>query len=272
MRPDGPAVEGRAIGAVTGGGGGAFRRRVRVSSKELVCVESGAKPSVLLVYYSYTHQTVRVLEAMAEVLRDRGCEVTLAGIEFVDPRYAERFATFPMSHPFLQVIGMIPAALRRRPAEIRVPDAVTEQSYDLVVFGSPTWWLSTNVPIRSFLESDAAGEVLEGTPFAAAVVCRRYWRHNLKTVRRMGTKHGGEFVDGIHFRYAGGQVRSLLSLLSYLGSGVYRERYLGVPIPRTNIRDEQLETARTFADGLADQVPGAVGLRVLRPPRHSADG
>ena len=233
-------------------------------------MEAEAKPSVLLVYYSYTHQTVRVLEAMADVLRDRGCEVTLAGIELVDPRYAERFATFPMSHPFLQVLGMIPAELRRRPAEIRVPEAVTERSYDLVVFGSPTWWLSTNVPIRSFLESDAAGEVLEGTPFAAAVVCRRYWRHNLKTVRRLGTKHGGDFVDGIHFRYAGGQVRSLLSLLSYLGSGVYRERYLGVPIPRTNIRDEQLETARTFADGLADQVPGAAGLRLLRTPRHSA--
>jgi hypothetical protein len=196
----------------------------------------------------------------------------MAAIEFVDPRYVERFATFPMSHPFLQVLGMIPAELRRRPAKIRVPDVVSERSYDFVVVGSPTWWLSTNVPIRSFLESDAAGEVLEGTPFAAAVVCRRYWRHNLKTVRRLGTKHGGDFVDSVHFRYAGGQVRSLLSLLSYLGSGVYRDRYLGVKIPPTNIRDEQLETARTFADGLADQLPGAAGLRVLRSPRHSADG
>jgi hypothetical protein len=167
---------------------------------------------------------------------------------------------------------MIPAALRRRPAEIRVPDAVTERAYDLVVIGSPTWWLSTNVPIRSFLESDAAGEVLEGTPFAAAVVCRRYWRHNLKTVRRLGTKHGGDFVDSVHFRYAGGQVRSLLSLLSYLGSGLYRDRYLGVRIPPTNIRDEHLDTARTFADGLADGLPGVAGLRLVQGPHRSADG
>jgi menaquinone-dependent protoporphyrinogen IX oxidase len=145
-----------------------------VPSEELVRVDSEAKPPVLLLYYSYTHQTVRVLEAMADVLRDRGCDVTLAGIEFVDPRYADRFATFPMSHPFLQVIGMIPAELRRRPAAIRVPDVVTERPYDLVVVGSPTWWLSTNVPIRSFLQSAAAGELLGGTPFAAAVVCRRY--------------------------------------------------------------------------------------------------
>jgi len=149
---------------------------------------------------------------------------------------------------------MIPAELRRRPAEIRIPDVVTDRDYDLVCIGSPTWWLSTNVPIRSFLESETAGRVLNGKPFAAAVACRRYWRHNLKTVRRLGTDRGGNFVDGIHFRYQGGQVRSLLALLSYLGSGEYRERYLGVRIPPTNLRDYHLEQARAFAGRLADRL------------------
>jgi hypothetical protein len=75
-----------------------------------------------------------------------------------------------------------------------------------------------------------------------------------QTVRRLGTKHGGVFADGIHFRYQGGQVRSLLSLLSYLGSGEDRKRYLGVKIPPTNIQDYHLQAARKFADGLADRV------------------
>ena len=220
-------------------------------------MDSARKPSVLFVYYTYTQQTLKVLEAMGQVLRDRGCEVILAGIEFTEPRYADRFKQFPMPHPFLEVVGMIPAELRRRPGKIRIPDAVTERGYDLVVIGSPTWWLSTNVPIRSFLESEAAGKVLEGKPFAAAVVCRRYWRHNLKTVRRLGTERRGDFVDGVHFRYQGGQARSLLSLLSYLGSGEYRDRYLGVKIPPTNIQDYHLKTARTFAGGLADRLLGA---------------
>ncbi len=136
---------------------------------------------------------------------------------------------------------------------------MTEREYDLVCIGSPTWWLSTNVPIRSFLESETAGRVLEGKRFAVAVACRRYWRHNLKTVRRLGTERGGVFVDGIHFRYEGGQARSLLSLISYLGSGEYRERYMGVKIPPTNIRDYHLEAARAFADGLADTLLGRGG-------------
>ncbi len=221
-------------------------------------MNSATKPSVLFVYFTYTNQTRKVIDAMAEVLRGRDVNVTLAAIEFTDPRYAGRFKEFPMPHPFRELVGMIPAeSPRRHPAKIAVPDVVTDREYDLVCIGSPTWWLSTDVPVRSFLESDTASQVLSGKPFTAAVCCRRYWRHNLKTVRRLGTKHGGVFIGGIHFRYQGGQVRSLLSLLSYLGSGKYRERYLGVKIPPTNIQDYHLEAAREFADRLADHLAGA---------------
>ncbi len=222
-------------------------------------MDPAAKPSVLFVYYTYTQQTRKVAEAMAEVLRGRGCDVTLAAIEFTDPRYAKRFSQFPMPRPFLEVVAMIPAELRRRPAKIGIPAVVTERDYDLVCIGSPTWWLSTDVPVRSFLESDTASRVLDGKPFAVAVPCRRYWRHNLKTVRRLGTRTGGVFADGIHFRYQGGQVRSLLSLISYLGSGKYRERYLGVKIPPTNLQEYHLEAARKFANGLGDRLLPSTG-------------
>jgi hypothetical protein len=216
------------------------------------------KPSVLFVYHTYTQQTLKVVNAMAGVFRDRGCEVFLAAIEFTDPRYADRFKKFPMPHPYREVLGMIPAELQRDRAtgQIRIPDVVTDREYDLVCIGSHTWWLSTNVPIRSFMGSETAGRVLKGKRFAVAVVCRRYWRHNLKTVRRLGTEHGGVFVDGIHFRYEGGQVRSLLSLCSYLASGEYRRRYLGIKIPPTNIQEYHLAEARTFANGLADRLFG----------------
>jgi hypothetical protein len=88
------------------------------------------------------------------------------------------------------------------------------------------------------------------------VACRRYWKHNIKTVRRLGTKRGGEFHEGIHFRYQGGQVRSLFSLLSYLGTGEYKDKFHGVKIPPTNLQDYHLEQARTFATGVADRLVG----------------
>jgi menaquinone-dependent protoporphyrinogen IX oxidase len=215
---------------------------------------SATKPRVLFVYYTYTQQTLKVVEAMTDVLRDRGCEVQHAAIEFTEPRYAARFKEFPMPHPFRELVGMIPVELRRATGEIRIPDETTSGEYDLVCVGSPTWWLSTSVPVRSFLESEAAARLLDGRRFAAFVVCRRYWGHNLRTVEKLGTKHGGRFLDGTYFSFQGGQVRSLLSLLSYLGTGEHRDRYLGVRIPPTNIQEYHLEAGRTFANELADRL------------------
>ena len=107
-----------------------------------------------------------------EVLRDHGCETTLAPIEFTDPRYEKRFKQFPMPKPFLEVVAMIPAELGHKRAQIGIPDVVTERSYDFVVIGAPTWWLSTDVPIREFLESETATKVLEET--LPESCCRRY--------------------------------------------------------------------------------------------------
>ena len=45
-------------------------------------MDSASKPSVLFLYFTYTQQTLKVLDAMADVLRGRGCEVTWAAIEF----------------------------------------------------------------------------------------------------------------------------------------------------------------------------------------------
>ena len=54
-------------------------------------------------------------------------------------------------------------------------------------------------------------------------------------------------------------MRSLLSLLSCLGSGEYRERDPGIKIPPANLQEYHLEEARKFADRLASRLPVSVG-------------
>jgi hypothetical protein len=204
------------------------------------------------VYYTYTQQSLRVVEAMAAVLRQRGCEVRQARVEFTDRRWAERFSRLPLRHAVLDILGMLPAQLRGATGEIRIPDEAREGDYDLICVGSPTWFFRPSVPIRSFLKSESARRILNGKRFAAFVVCRRYWSINLKAVRKLGSKQGGEYVDGIHFSFAGGQVRSLLSLISYFAKGENRERYVGIKIPPSLLKPDYVEQARTFANKLAD--------------------
>jgi hypothetical protein len=215
---------------------------------------TAARPRLLFVYFTVSQQTFRVVEAMTDTLRERGCDVQHARIEFTDPRYADRFSRFPFAHPYLLVAGMMLPQLRHATGQIRVPDAVREGDYDLVCIGSPTWWLNPCMPIRSFMESDLARTVLAGKRFAAIVVCHRYWKSNLATVKALGTKNGGKFVNGIHFVSAGGPIGSMLALMSYFKAGVIKDRYLGVKIPPANLQPSYVEECQAFAGGLADSL------------------
>lgn len=221
-------------------------------------MDANAKPKVLFVYYTFTKQALKVTEDMEAVFTAQGWDTQRAQIEFTDARYKDRFKQFPLKHRYLDIIRLLPAQLRRATGEIRVPPEAAGGDYGLVVIGSPTWWLTTCMPIRSYLKSDEAGTLLEGKPVAGFVVCRRYWKNNLKTVMKLSAANGATTVGETHFKYLGGQVRSLLSLISYLGTGEYRERYLGIKIPPTNLQPEGDEAARAFAGELLDRL-GASG-------------
>lgn len=213
------------------------------------------RPRVLLLYYTFTGQALRVLEAAGEVFGERGFDVRQARIEFTDRRYAQRFSRVPLRHAVLDLLSMLPAQARRAGGEIRTPDEVRAGDYDLVCIGSSTWWFTTNMPMRTFLKSREADRLLAGTPFATFCVCRRYWRGNFRATRKLAEQRGGRYLGGIHFEYLGGQLASGLSMISYLRSGRYRDRYFGVPIPPTNVVPYQLEQTRHFAAELANRLP-----------------
>jgi hypothetical protein len=213
---------------------------------------SADKPKVLFVYFTYSQQTLRVVETMAGALGQRGCDVALARIEFTDPRYTDLFSHFPFKHPWLAVGRMLSPQLGHATGQYRVQDIDQEGDYDLVCIASPTWWLNPCMLIRSFLESDLACTVLAGKRFAVVVVCHRYWKNNLAILKALGIKQGGKFVDAIHFIAAGGSVGSVLALMGYLGKGVVQERYLGVKLPPPNLQPSYAEEAQSFARDLAD--------------------
>jgi len=233
-------------------------------------MEPAPVPRVLLVYYSHTHQSQRVAEVIADVLRERGCDVSAAEIEFTDPRYLEKFSRFPFKHAVFDLLAVLPAQVFRKTGEISIPEAARAGDYDLVCFGSPTWFFTTNMPLRSYLKSAEAGRVLAGKPFAVYVVCRRYWSINMKEVKKLAKAQGANFVDGIRFTFEGGQIRSLLSLISYFGKGEMRERSLGIRIPPSNLKPDFADQARAFAHKLADGLE--LPARVVGAPASEQSG
>jgi hypothetical protein len=212
---------------------------------------------VLFVYYTFTKQTGMVVDAMAEELTARGCDVTKAALEFPDAHYGGRFSKLPMPWPIWHIVTMLVTQRRRKTGEIGIPPEAQRGDYALVVFGSPTWWLTTCMPVRSYLHSPAAKAVLDGKPFAAVSVSRRYYKGNLGDIEKLGEQAGGTWVGGTRFVSDGNQVMSMASWLVFMRKNEPRRHYFGVPLPRPNLKEDYAEQAKSYARELADKVFGS---------------
>ncbi|MGH3137526.1 MAG: flavodoxin family protein, partial [Gaiellaceae bacterium] len=201
------------------------------------------KPRALIVYYTLTKQSGRVADAMATALEAHGIDVTKAPIEFTDERYLPKLSQFPMKRPMLQIPVILPAQLRHRTGEIRIPPEAETGSYDLVLLASPTWWFQTSMPIRSYLESSGAKTVLEGKPFACVSISRRYYGSNLRQQKKLGEKNGGRWIAKTHFVSEGGQVKSMLGWLGYMKHGEPQERVFGLKMYPPNLKADYEEQA-----------------------------
>ena len=224
-------------------------------------MNAAAKPRVLIVFFTLTKQSGRVVDATARSLEARGCEVTTSLIEFTDKRWAPTLSQFPMKRPIQQIASVLTAQLRHKVGDIRIPSEAQAGDYDLVLIASPTWWFQTSMPIRSYLESPAARAILDGKPFATMSISRRYYGVNLRQQRRLGEKNGGRFTDETHFVAAGGQVQSMLSWLGYMKHGEPQERVMGLKMPPPNLQPSFEAQANAFVDGLVDRAlqPAAAG-------------
>lgn len=207
---------------------------------------------VLIAYYSYTDQTRLAAEAMGEALEKHGWEVDIRDIELIDQRYAPGF---PMKPFWRKLLGLLLPSLLGRVVEVRFSlDGLTDKHFDLICIGSPTWWLSPAIPVRSFLKTTEAHELISGKPFAVFVVCRAFWKRNARIVRKLGRRIGGRFLSARGFGFEGSRVRTTFSFLSYLKTGQNRQRVMGIKVHPFGLSDNRLEQARRFAEELAEMI------------------
>ena len=100
---------------------------------------SSTRPSVLFVYFSYTGQTLKVVETMAEVMESRGCDVCLVPIEF--HRRSVRGAVRARSDEASLSRGGChdPSGVEATAGDHLDPEAASTGDYDFVLVGAPTW-------------------------------------------------------------------------------------------------------------------------------------
>lgn len=140
-------------------------------------------PSVLIVCYSFSSQTRRLVEKIAEGLDDMGVHIFVQRLEVKNP------PSFPLHSIFKTIKMMLTTFLRKR-FPIRPLSEKAFEDYDLVIIAGPTWSYNPSGPILSFL--DQYGEkILEGKRVIALISCRKYWRTHAWYLKKRILAAGG---------------------------------------------------------------------------------
>jgi hypothetical protein len=205
-------------------------------------------PRVLIVYYSFTHQTERAADCLQQVFVEAGWHARTMRLNF-----AGGAPQFPLRPLWKEAIRLSLPSVAERPTAVRLDESVLDEDWDLIVIGSPTWLASPAQPISAFLQTPAAVHLLSGRPFGVFVVCRGFWRRNRARVRRLGQRAGGRFVPGAGFGFDGNYLQTNHSFFAYHRSGgTEGARFLGRTATRYGLSEATLERVRRFGRHLTN--------------------
>ena len=160
---------------------------------------------VLVVYFSQTGRTRDVLGEFLRPLRE-SAEVELDEVRL------EPVQPYPYPWPATQVLALFPEVVLEKPIELKPISIDRSRRYDLVVLGCQVWFLSSSLPVVSFLNSQDAA-VLAGTPVVPVLTFRKAWSSGLRCVEKHVERLGGTLAGKVVVK---AQDRSGFALLKAL--------------------------------------------------------
>ena len=153
-----------------------------------------SKKRILIVSFSYSHQTRNLLKNLVAGLEEGEIEVTW---ETLVPVQELRF---PIGTISATVLMMFQTFFRKR-YPIQAVDPKIFDQWDLILIAGPTWSYNPSGVVLSFLDRDGK-RLLSGQHVLPLISCRGYWRVHFFGLRSLLKKCGAKVVaDPIVFKH-----------------------------------------------------------------------
>ncbi len=178
------------------------------------------KPRVLILFYSFSGQTLSLISRLALGLREQGVEVVMEKLRPVTP------LRFPIGTVPATIKKMIVTLFRQR-VEIQPLSPAVADEYDLVIVGGPTWSYNPSGPILAMLDRDGR-RILAGKTVLPLISCRGYWRMHWYGLRAKLVKCGARIPNFLVFSHPLAEPwRTVGVFLKLAGKRPERSRFIG---------------------------------------------
>jgi hypothetical protein len=195
--------------------------------------------SVLLIYYSMSHQTKGLLRAMADGLSEEGITVRWEEIKPLNP------PRFPFGS-VLQTLKMMWVTFFRSKYPIAPLGEHCFVPTDLIILGGPTWSYNPSGPILALFQQEG-DRLFAEKKVLPLISCRGYWRTHWFGLRSLLCKSRATIVNRIVFSHPSKEPwRTLGVFLKLSGKVPEKMNWLRPRYRRYGHTKEQVEEARRF--------------------------
>lgn len=201
--------------------------------------------NVLVVKYSQTGQLTRVADSIIEPLKNHsGINVTELLIEPEEK--------FPFPWPFIDFFQVMPESVYLKPVPLKnIDKKVVDKKYDLIILPYQVWFLSPSLPISSFLQSEEAKQIFNGTPVVTVIGCRGMWLTAQEKVKVLLGGLNANLVDNVALIDKCGAGFSFLATPLWMLTG---KKKIVSWIPKAGISDNDICQSRRFGHAIAQRL------------------
>ena len=148
--------------------------------------------SVLVIYYSFSNQTVKLVHHLRKGFKDAGIEVDTLKL------IPKKKLSFPL-HSVARTISMMLRTFFRQRVCIKPVDQEKIRKVDTIVLAGPTWSYNPSGPVLDFL--DRYSGLLKGKKVLPVISCRKYWRTHYRYLKKKIDSSGGECLAPVVFTH-----------------------------------------------------------------------
>lgn len=198
---------------------------------------------VLAIYYSQSGQLGEIIDNITQPLIGGGVSVEKVRIRPVNdypfPWTGERF------------YDVMPDCVLGVPVELE-PFVLQETSYDLIIMGYQSWFLSPGIPSNSLLHHPSFISVLKNTPVVTVTGARNMWLNAFAGIKKMLRKHSANHVGNIALVDEHLNPLSYFTIFHWLLGGK-KTRWLGI-FPLPGVADKDIARAAAFGETIMAQL------------------
>jgi len=154
---------------------------------------STTEKNILILYFSYSHQTKNLLQAMRNGMDDHPVKVRLQRIEPTTP------LRFPIGTIPKTFWTMVCTLFRQRIPIKSLPEHCFNR-FDLVILAGPTWSYNPSGPILALFDRDGK-QLFNDQVVLPLISCRGYWRIHWWGLKSLLSKCGATVPNVIVFSH-----------------------------------------------------------------------